>query len=147
MDEDRISDTILQDELRRLNRHLPRNRRTVRELLAEDTPEVFSVGGERLVLRKDEIEALTKDLPDDILGRVKLPFVLLRQGELGNGAFTLLGEVDEEYVLAKVLGVFQGTLADFRLSRESVTVFYKSQISELMRCFHSLVVIGFRLSD
>ena len=147
MDRDGFFDVILQNELRKLNTHLPKNRKTVRELLAEDSPNVSTVGGEKVTMKKTEIEALSAELPEALRNKVKLPIVLLRRRELGAGAFTLLGDSYEEYALSKVLGDYDGTEADFRQARESPKVFYKPQVSELMRRFHSLIVVGFGLSE
>ena len=138
---------MLQNELRKLNTHLPKNRKTVGELLAEDPPTVSTVGGEKFTMKKAELEALSSELPEELRERVKVPIVLLRRRELGAGAFTLLGDSYEEYALSKLLGVDKGTLADFRQARESSTVFYKPQVSELMRRFHSLIVVGFGLAE
>jgi uncharacterized protein (UPF0216 family) len=147
VDRENFLDVMLQSELRKLNTHLPKNRKTVRELLAEDPPTVSTVGGEKVTLKKSEVEALSAELPDVLRAKVKLPIVLMRRRDLGAGAFTLLGDPYEEYALSKILGDFKGTLADFTRSRESSTVFYKPQISELMRRFHSLIVVGFGLSE
>jgi uncharacterized protein len=147
MERDRLLDTMLQDELRKLNKHLPKNRKTLRDLLSEDSPEVTTVGGETVHLRKNEVEAFSASLPDSLLDRVKLPLVLLRRRELGAGAFTLLGDVYEEYALAKLVNGFEGTFADFKESKDALLVFYKPQVSELMRRFHSLITVGFGLSE
>jgi uncharacterized protein (UPF0216 family) len=138
---------MLQNELRKLNTHLPKNRRTIRELLTEDSPTVSTLGGENVTMKKAEIEALSAELPDALRDRVKLPIVLLRRREMGSGAFTLLGDSYEEYALSMLLGDYKGTLTDFQQSRESATIFYKPQVSELMRRFHSLIVVGFGLSE
>jgi uncharacterized protein (UPF0216 family) len=147
VDRDGFFDVMLQNELRKLNTHLPKNRKTIRELLTENEPSVSTVGGEKAIMKRIEIEALSAELPDAFCDRVRLPLVLLRRRELGAGAFTLLGDDYEEYALSKVLGEYSGTLAEFQRSRESPTVFYKPQVSELTRRFHSLIVIGFGLSD
>ena len=147
MNGDRLLDTMLQDELRKLNRHLPRNRKTLRELLSEDSPEVSTVGGETVHLRKNEVEAFSSSLPDSLLDRVKLPLVLLRRRELGAGAFTLFGDVYEEYALVKLVNGFEGTFADFQESKDPLLVFYKPQVSDLIRRFHSLITLGFGLSE
>lgn len=86
-------------------------------------------------------------MPDYLSDRVKLPLVFLSRRDLGQGAFTLLGDIYEEYVLAGLLSAFTGTLEEFQRSKEPVTVFHKPQISELMRRFHSLVIVGFGLSE
>jgi uncharacterized protein len=147
VDRDGFFDVMLQNEMRKLNAHLPKNRKTIRELLGECEPTVSTVGGEKFSMKKLEVEALSAELPDALLDRVKLPIVLLRRRELGSGAFTLLGDSYEEYALSKVLGDYTGTLTDFQRSKESPIVFYKPQVSELMRRFHSLIVIGFGLSE
>ena len=147
MDRDGFFDVMLQNELRKLNTHLPKNRKTIRELLAEEQPSVSTVGGEKANLKKSEVEALSAVLPDALRDKVRLPLVLLRRRELGPGAFTLLGDPNEEYAVSNILGEYNGTLAEFQRSRQSPTVFYKPQVSELTRRFHSLIVVGFGLSE
>jgi uncharacterized protein (UPF0216 family) len=147
VDQDRFFDAMLQNELRKLNTHLPKNRKTMRELLTEEQPSVSTVGGENATMKKSELEALSAELPDALRDKIRLPVVLLRRRELGPGAFTLLGDDYEEYALSKILGEYDGTLAEFQRSRQSPTVFYKPQVSELMRRFHSLIVVGFGLSE
>ena len=147
MDRDGFFDVMLQNELRKLNTHLPKNRKTIKELLAEEQPSVLTVGGEKATMKKSEVEALSAVLPDALRDKVRLPLVLLRRRELGPGAFTLLGDPNEEYAVSNILGEYNGTLAEFQRSRQSPTVFYKPQVSELTRRFHSLVVVGFGLSE
>ena len=147
MDRDRFLDTMLEDELRKLNRHLPRNRKTLRELLREESPEVTTVSGETVHLRKNEVEAFSESLPDNLLDRVKLPLIFLRRRDLGAGAFTLFGDVYEEYALVKLVNGFEGTFADFQESKDPLLVFYKPQVSDLMRRFHSLITLGFGVSE
>ncbi len=147
MDRDGFFDVMLQNELRKLNTHLPKNRKTIRELLAEEQPSVSTVGGEKASMKKSEVEALSAGLPDELRDKVRLPLVLLRRRELGPGAFTLLGDPNEEYAVSNILGEYNGTLAEFQRSRQSPTVFYKPQVSELTRRFHSLIVVGFGLSE
>ena len=73
---DSFVDTMLRDEMRRLNAHLPKKRQTVRELLAEETPSVPAVDGSRIVMKKAELESLASSLPEALQDRVKLPLVL-----------------------------------------------------------------------
>ncbi len=144
-DRDSIADTMLKDEMRRLNMHLPKKRLTVREFLGEENPSVPCVDGSRIVMKRDELESLANSLPEGLPGKVKLPLVLLRRMDLGLGAFTLLGDTVEEYALSLLTERIQGSLEEFRMSQKPPTVFYKPQVSELLRRFHSLIVIGFGL--
>ncbi len=143
---DRLADTVLRDEMRRLNAHLPRKRLTISDLLTLETPWVPSVDGGKIVMKRDELESLAKSLPEDLLSRVKLPLVLLRRTDLGLGAFALLGDRVEEYALFRMVAGNNVTLEEFR-EQTPPCVFYKPQVSELMRRFHSLIVIGFGVSD
>ncbi len=143
---DRLADTVLRDEMRRLNAHLPRKRLTISELLALETPWVQSVDGGKIVMKTAELDSLAKSLPEDLLSRVKLPLVLLRRTDLGLGAFALLGDRVEEYALFKMVAGNNVTLEEFR-EQTAPSVFYKPQVSELLRRFHSLIVIGFGVSD
>ena len=143
---DRLADTMLRDEMRRLNAHLPRKRLTISELLTLETLWVPSVDGGKIVMKKPELESLAKSLSEDLLPRVKLPLVLLRRTDLGLGAFALLGDRVEEYALFRMVAGSNITLEEFQ-DQTTRCVFYKPQVSELLRRFHSLVVIGFGVSD
>ena len=144
---DRLADTMLRDEMRKLNTHLPRKRQTIAELLKEETPSVPSVDGNKIIMRKTEIESLAGKLADDLLDRLKLPLVFLRRTELGPGAFTLMGDSVEEFALHAVATDSKLTLEEFRKTHTTPTIFYKPQVSELLRMFHSLIVIGFGVPE
>jgi len=90
VDRDGFFDVMLQNELRKLNTHLPKNRKTIRELLAEEQPSVSTVGGEKATMKKSEVEALSAVLPDSLRDKVRLPLVLLRRRNLEPCSFTLL---------------------------------------------------------
>jgi len=137
---------MLRDEMRRLNAHLPRKRLTISELLTLETLWVPSVDGGKVVMKRAELESLAKSLPEDLLSRVKLPLVLLRRTDLGLGAFALLGDRVEEYAVFRIVAGSNIPLEEFK-DQTAPCVFYKPQVSELLRRFHSLVVIGFGVSD
>ncbi len=140
---DRFLNAMLRDELRRLNTHLPKNRKSLTDLLEEAYPTVASVGGQEIRLRKNELKDIAASLPDEVKERIRLPLVLFRRKELGLGAYTVLGDRYEEYSVALLTGSFGGTFQEFREHGPDTAVFYKPQISELVRRFHSLVAIGF----
>ncbi len=143
---DRLADTMLRDEMRRLNAHLPRKRLTITELLTLEVLWVPSVDGGKIVMKRAELESLAKTLPENLLSRVKLPLVLLRRTDLGLGAFALLGDRVEEYAVFRIVAGSNIPLEEFK-DQTAPCVFYKPQVSELLRRFHSLVVIGFGVSD
>ena len=140
---DRFANALFRDELRRLNSHLPKSRRTLKDLLEDPAPSVASVSGHSIKMKREELEDLSRGLAPDELQKVKLPIILLRRRDLGTGAFTVLGDPFEEYVIMKITESFIGAYDQFRTQRGSVVAIYKPQVSLLLRRFHSLVTIGF----
>jgi uncharacterized protein (UPF0216 family) len=143
MESDRFTSTLLRDDLRRLNSHLPKKRRLLAELLAEQSPNVPSVSGHPIKMKRQELLDLSSSIPNLDASRMRLPIILLRRTDLGPGAFIVLGDPYEEYVLSVVLGSFSGTFDEFGKRRSSAVAIYKPQISILLRRFHSLILIGF----
>ena len=144
---DRFADAVLRDEMRRLNSHLPTNRRTLEELLADPSPSVESVSGHSIRMKKEQLEELSKSLPENSAKRIRLPIMFLRRRDLGPGAHVVLGDPFEEYATRLLTGGFHGTFEEFKKQHQSVGTFYKPEISLLLRRFHSLVVIGFAASS
>ena len=143
---DRFTSALLKDDLRRLNSHLPKQRRTLAELLKEASPSVGSVSGDLIKMRKTELEELARSLPTTAPERIRLPLILLRRSDLGSGAYTVLGDPYEEYAVSILSRSSQSEFEEFKRRRTSPSIFYKPEISELLRKFHSLVTIGFGTS-
>jgi uncharacterized protein (UPF0216 family) len=144
---DRFIDASLRDDMRKLNSHLPKNRRTLRELLSDPAPRVPAASGDMIKMKKHELEELSRSLPTEANSRVKLPIVLLRRRDLGPGAFTVMGDRYEEFAMLLLAGSFQGSFEQFRDQKPDLVVLFKPQISLLMRRFHSLLVLGFGSLD
>lgn len=144
---DRFADAVLRDEMRRLNTHLPKNRRTLEELLADPSPSVESVSGHSIRMKKEQLEELSKSIPDDSAKRIRLPIIFLRRRDLGPGAYIVLGDPFEEYATRLLTGAFHGTFEEFKKQHQMVGTIYKPEISLLLRRFHSLIVIGFATSS
>lgn len=140
---DRFTSALLKDDLRRLNSHLPKQRKTLAELLKETTPRVGSVSGDQIRMRKNEIEDLAHSLPGEARERVRLPMILLRRSDLGPGAYTVLGDPYEEYAISILSTPSDLDFEEFKRRTTGPLIFYKPQVSQLLRKFHSLVTIGF----
>ena len=144
---DRFSDALLRDDMRKLNSHLPKNRRTLKELLSDPAPRVPAASGDLIKMKKPELEELSRSLPAEANTRVKLPIVLLRRRDLGRGAFIVMGDRYEEYAMLLLTESFKGSFEQFSEQKSDVIVLFKPQISLLMRRFHSLLILGFGSSD
>ena len=140
---ERFTSALLKDDLRWLNSHLPKQRRTLAELLKAVAPSVNSVSGNQIKLKKNELEALARSLPAAAQEQIRLPFILLRRTDLGPGAYTVLGDPYEEYAVSMLSRLSDPDFEDFKRRRTSPSVFYKPEVSQLLRRFHSLVTIGF----
>ena len=140
---DRFSDILLRNDLRRLNSHLPKIRKTLRDLLNDPLPRVQSVSGDMIKMRKNELEELTTLLPEDAKDRVRLPIILQRRSDLGTGAFAVFGDPYEEYAVAILSGSAHETFEEYKPKRNGPLILYKPQVSMLLRRFHSLLTIGF----
>lgn len=144
---DRFADAVLRDEMRRLNTHLPKNRRTLENLLADPSPSVVSVSGHPIRMKKEELDELSRSLPADSAKRIRLPIIFLRRRDLGPGAFVVFGDPYEEYATRLLTGAIHVTFEEFKKQYQAVGTFYKPEISLLLRRFHSLIVIGFTTSS
>ncbi len=144
---DRFIDALLRDDMRRLNSHLPKSRRTLKELLNDPDPQVPAASGDLIKMKKHELEELSHSLPTEADTRVRLPIVILRRRDLGTGAFTVMGDRYEEYAMSLLAASFQGSFEQFREQKSDPVLLFKPQISLLMRRFHSLLVLGFGSSN
>ena len=98
-------------------------------------------------MKKEQLEELSKSLPDDSAKRIRLPIIFLRRRDLGPGAYIFLGDPFEEYATCLLAGSFHGTFEEFKKQHQTVATIYRPEISLLLRRFHSLIVIGFATSS
>jgi len=73
-----------------------------------------------------------------------IPMRVLRRMEVGKSIYTIAGERIEEFTVKKILGITDLDYHQMYFDLEP-SFLYRPQVSELLRRFHSLVVIGFGL--
>jgi uncharacterized protein (UPF0216 family) len=139
---ERTFDALLGRELRNLNTHLPKQRRPLSELLKDENPTVPAVDGSSLPLKREELEALARIVPTEYHSSLKLPLIVLRRMELGKSVYTVSGSRIEEFTVKKILGKTNAEFHAMHFDNEPLYL-YRPDVSELLRMFHSLVVIGF----
>jgi len=139
---DRASDALIGHEIRKLNTHLPRQRRTLAELLEHIDSTVTAVDGSSILLKTGELEELAKTVPVEYRGRLKLPIIVLRRMELGKSVYTVAGDRIEEFTVKRILGLTDYNYQEMYMDHE-MPFLYGPQVAELLRKFHTLVVIGF----
>jgi len=138
----RTFDALLGRELRKLNTHLPKQRRTLGDLLRGNDPTLPTVDGSTIVLRTEEMQDLAQIVPQEYHDLVRLPIIVLRRMELGKSVYTVSGDKVEEFTVKKILGKTKAEYHSMYLD-DSPLYLYRPDISELLRRFHSLIVIGF----
>ena len=141
---DRAFDALLGRELQKLNAHLPKQRHNLTELLKLNDPTIEAVDGSSILLKSSELHELAKIVPEQYRDRVKLPFMIIRRMDLGKSVYVVSGDRVEDFTIQKMLGNTDDDYHDLYKHRER-TFLYRPHLTELLRRFHSLVVIGFGL--
>jgi uncharacterized protein (UPF0216 family) len=139
---ERTFESLLGRELRKLNTHLPKQRRSLKELLTETNPTIPTVDGSTIILKKEELTELARIVPIEYQDSVKIPIIVLRRMELGKSLYTVSGDKAEEFTVKKILGKTNAEFHAMHFDNEPLFL-YRPDVSELVRRFHSLVVIGF----
>lgn len=132
-------------EIGRLNNHLPKSRTTLGEVLRGGPRYVQARDGSQILFVKEDVERLSAEIPSKFHDRVKLPFLILRRMDLGKSTYSVAGDEFEERVVAKLLGLEAAELDKPPLEVKSPLYLYKPHISELIRRFHSVVILAFGL--
>ena len=139
---DRALDAVLGHELRKLNTHLPKQRRSLTELLKLKDPTVDATDGSAIVLRRSELDELASIVPAEYQDRLKLPIIIMRRMDLGRSIYTVSGERVEEFTVKKILGLTNDEYNQMYKDQETAYL-YRPQVTELLRKFHSIFVIAF----
>jgi len=143
---ERAFDAVLKEEIRKLNTHLPRNRKTLEQLLTEDEPHVEAMDGSQIPFKKKELAELSRIVPKKFHKNIHLPFLILRRMDLGKSIYAVSGSKIEEFTIKKMLELTTLPFEEFEKDKE-VLYLYKPYVSQLTRGFHSLVVIGFGVPE
>ena len=73
---------LLKKQIMVLNRHLPRRRKTLKELLGEDKPHVLGTDGSRHRFKKNELENIASLIPEESWEKLKLPLYIEISSEM-----------------------------------------------------------------
>ena len=143
---ERAFHTVLKEEIRKLNTHLPRDRKTLEKLLAEDKPRVEAIDGSPIPFKKKELAELARIVPKKLHKKIYLPFLILRRMDLGKSIYVVSGSKIEEFAVKKMLDLTALPFEEFEKDKEPLHL-YRPYVSQLVREFHSLVVIGFGVPE
>ena len=117
------SDNILKKQVISLNRHLPRRRKTLAELLKEERPHVLGADGTRHRFKNAELKKIASIIDKEDYKKLKLP-IYIEIESLTSGA-KIAGDI-ESSIICKILNIEQ-------CKRE--LFIYRPQIKELRSKF------------
>ncbi len=141
---ERMLDRIWRSEVERINEHLPREFKSLSELLKSQTPHVTTRSGSPLILDREELELIAKIAPKKLHEKIRLPIVLLRRLDLGRGVFQVLGGKAEAYVVLKILGEKRAE----EIGESDLPLYlYKPQVFKLKKALRTCTVIGFSFTS
>jgi uncharacterized protein len=75
-------DRLLKKQIMVLNRHIPRRRKTLKELLEEDRPHVLGTDGSRHRFKKKELNKISSIIPKTSQAQLKLPMYIEISSEM-----------------------------------------------------------------
>ncbi|WP_424354011.1 DUF61 family protein [Methanobacterium sp. MBAC-LM] len=96
------SDNILKKQVISLNRHLPRRRKTLAELLREERPHVLGVDGTRHRFKNAELKEIARMIDKEDYKKLKLP-IYIEIESLTSGA-RIAGDM-ESTIICKILNI------------------------------------------
>jgi uncharacterized protein len=70
------SDRLLKKQILSLNRHIPKERKTLADLLTEEKPHVHGADGARHRFHKKELDKLAKIIPKSEYKKLKIPIYI-----------------------------------------------------------------------
>ncbi len=140
---DKAFDVLIGREIQRLNNHLPKQRKYLKDLLAQDDDtEIEAADGTKLLLRRAELQAMGRIVPVEYHEKLRVPFIILRRMEMGKSVYTVVGDQLEAFTIQKILGLTNDSFHEMHKYTKQLFL-YKPEVAELVRKFHSLIVIGF----
>ncbi|MEM2225761.1 MAG: DUF61 family protein [Candidatus Bathyarchaeia archaeon] len=119
----------LRRELRILSSHLPKERKSLRQLLGEERPHVICNDGTAHHFKRRELEYLASILGAEEVGRLLLP-ILIELTPSSSEASIALGSGAELKVVRHILGM-EPTVRDERI------ILYRPQVAALRRALRT----------
>ena len=92
--EDNFEKKISMKFIQTLNRHLPAKRRTLKELLGEDRPNIKNLDGSTHSFDKKELEKIASIIPEWEYDKLRLPIYLEMSSSMERGTIKISGRVE-----------------------------------------------------
>jgi len=118
----------LRDELRVLNAHLPKERKSLATLLEEEHPHLICNDGSAHSFKRKELQYLASILSSEEQEALRLPILIEYTPEAGEGQVLSSGDVD-----AKVVSTILGTTVTPERNRIKIFGYQLSTLRRVLR--------------
>jgi uncharacterized protein (UPF0216 family) len=132
-DEERLSKTFWEVELKKLNDGLPKVRKPIIELLREERPSYKNLSNEEIFLDKKELVEIASLIPHEKMDQISLPFIIIKESGSKKGVYVIQGNESERCILNSILK-----------KPKNNQFIYLPEILELSKKYPSLIVFGFQ---
>ncbi len=137
---DRFLKALWKAELQKLNDHLPKDYKSLKQLLEEDKPQVSTVGGDQIVISRNDLELVARIVPEKYHEKLRLPLVFIRRIDMGEGVYMVSGGLLERLL---VLSLLKENPVFVEEEDKALEYIYRPQLWYLKKKVRSLVVVGF----
>jgi len=139
---DKILDLIWSLDIEKMNDHLPTERKSLKELLCEEKPQVQTKKAKAHRFRREHLEIICSFFPEEEWEQVKLPVIILRRTSLGKGIYSVSGGLRELYIIHRISGRTTDDFSKFKFQEHQPYV-WKPDTFTAVRKIGSVVVIGY----
>ncbi len=132
---------FLQFEIDTINDHLPKASKSLSAVLQSEDYRYICKDGSTSAMRLEELKKIASVIPIGEHKNVKVPIVILRRRDLGKGAYTVGGTLQNLFVIKKIIGIVEADWYSFKDSSPSFTI-YRPMIQEIRRELPTTTAIG-----
>ncbi len=105
--------------LQTLNRHLPKKRKTLEELLHEDKPSVINLDGSKHYFDKRELDKMASMIPELEHDRLRLPIYLEMSSSMERDSIRISGRI-ECRMINRILHEQEGSVEE----KDAIIIYY-----------------------
>ncbi|MHA2407914.1 MAG: DUF61 family protein [Candidatus Ranarchaeia archaeon] len=135
----------LENEIQKLNDHLPKVQVSLESLISNHPPKVETRDGIEWHFDQKELDQIAEKIPQDLWAEISIPIIFLRRTDMGAGAFTISGNKATQFLVAKLLGLTDLPPHAYRKLKTPL-ILYRPQISQIRKILKTTSTISFGVS-
>ncbi len=132
---------FLQFEIDTINDHLPKASKSLESVLQSEDYTYICKDGSRSKMKIQELKRIASIIPKAEHKNVKVPIVILRRRDLGKGAYTIGGTLQNLFVIKRIIGLIDMEWYAFKSSNPSFTI-YRPMLQEIRKQLPTTTAIG-----